>query len=90
MEFICGSRHVSHLGLLGAQYHSPDLVTFLPGLQPSSPGDYYTSLSDDLKIEAIEKLFAMDTEAKDQCSTQVGSQACWLLAVKALVTLSAL
>ncbi|XP_047638101.1 endothelial PAS domain-containing protein 1 [Phacochoerus africanus] len=37
---------------------------------PSSPGDYYTSLSDDLKIEAIEKLFAMDTEAKDQCSTQ--------------------
>ncbi|XP_029087277.1 endothelial PAS domain-containing protein 1 isoform X2 [Monodon monoceros] len=37
---------------------------------PSSPGDYYTSLDDDLKIEAIEKLFAMDTEAKDQCSTQ--------------------
>ncbi|XP_058407293.1 endothelial PAS domain-containing protein 1 isoform X2 [Diceros bicornis minor] len=37
---------------------------------PSSPGDYYTSLNDDLKIEAIEKLFAMDTEAKDQCSTQ--------------------
>ncbi|XP_007460028.1 PREDICTED: endothelial PAS domain-containing protein 1 [Lipotes vexillifer] len=38
---------------------------------PSSPGDYYTSLDDDLKIEAIEKLFAMDTEAKDQCSTQM-------------------
>ncbi|XP_057597251.1 endothelial PAS domain-containing protein 1 isoform X2 [Hippopotamus amphibius kiboko] len=37
---------------------------------PSSPGDYYTSLDDDLKIEAIEKLFAMDTEAKDQCNTQ--------------------
>ncbi|EPY80313.1 endothelial PAS domain-containing protein 1 [Camelus ferus] len=37
---------------------------------PSSPGDYYTSLDNDLKIEAIEKLFAMDTEAKDQCSTQ--------------------
>ncbi|XP_032509130.1 endothelial PAS domain-containing protein 1 isoform X2 [Phocoena sinus] len=37
---------------------------------PSSPGDYYTSLDDDLKIEAIEKLFAMDTEAKDHCSTQ--------------------
>ncbi|XP_007105180.2 endothelial PAS domain-containing protein 1 [Physeter macrocephalus] len=37
---------------------------------PSSPGDYYTSLDDDLKIEAIEKLFAMDTEAKDQCSAQ--------------------
>lgn len=37
---------------------------------PSSPEDYYTSLEDDLKIEMIEKLFAMDTEAKDQCSTQ--------------------
>ncbi|XP_062065363.1 endothelial PAS domain-containing protein 1 [Lepus europaeus] len=37
---------------------------------PSSPGDYYTALEDDLKIEMIEKLFAMDTEAKDQCSAQ--------------------
>lgn len=37
---------------------------------PSSPGDYYTSLDAELKIEVIEKLFAMDTETKDQCSTQ--------------------
>lgn len=37
---------------------------------PSSPGDYYTALDNDLKIEVIEKLFAMDTEAKDSCSTQ--------------------
>ncbi|KAM6221943.1 endothelial PAS domain-containing protein 1 [Rhynchocyon petersi] len=37
---------------------------------PSSPGDYYTTLEDDLKIGVIEKLFAMDTEAKDQCSTK--------------------
>lgn len=37
---------------------------------PSSPGDYYTALDNDLKIEMIEKLFAMDTEAKDPCSTQ--------------------
>lgn len=37
---------------------------------PSSPEDYYTSLDDNLKIEVIEKLFTMDTEAKDQCSTQ--------------------
>lgn len=37
---------------------------------PSSPGDYYSSLDNDLKIELIEKLFAMDTEAKKQCSTQ--------------------
>ncbi|XP_053168131.1 endothelial PAS domain-containing protein 1 isoform X2 [Hemicordylus capensis] len=37
---------------------------------PSSPGDYYTSLEEDLKIEMIEKLFAMDTDAKNQCSSQ--------------------
>ncbi|XP_060043519.1 endothelial PAS domain-containing protein 1 [Erinaceus europaeus] len=37
---------------------------------PSSPGDYYTSLDGELKIEVIEKLFAMDTETKDQCSMQ--------------------
>lgn len=49
-------------------------VTLLPGPQPRSPEDYYTALSDDLKMEVIEKLFAMDTEAKDQCSTQVGGQ----------------
>lgn len=60
------------LDFWGDQCHTLDLVALLPGPQPSSPGDYYTSLNDDLKIEAIEKLFAMDTEAKDQCSTQVG------------------
>lgn len=54
------------------QCHTLDLVTLLPGPQPSSPGDYYTSLNDDLKIEVIEKLFTIDTEAKDQGSTQVG------------------
>nr|ALS35219.1 hypoxia-inducible factor 2a [Phrynocephalus przewalskii] len=37
---------------------------------PSSPGDYYTSLDEDLKIEMIEKLFAMDTDAKNQCSSE--------------------
>lgn len=36
---------------------------------PSTPGEYYTSLEEDLKIELIEKLFAMDTEAKNKCST---------------------
>uniref|UniRef100_A0A8C5MG09 Endothelial PAS domain protein 1 n=1 Tax=Leptobrachium leishanense TaxID=445787 RepID=A0A8C5MG09_9ANUR len=36
---------------------------------PSSPGDYYTSLDEDLKIELIEKLFAMDTEEKNKCNT---------------------
>ncbi|XP_053568231.1 endothelial PAS domain-containing protein 1 isoform X2 [Bombina bombina] len=36
---------------------------------PNSPGEYYTSLDEDLKIELIEKLFAMDTEAKNKCNT---------------------
>lgn len=63
-----------HLGLQGGQCHTLDMVTLLPDPQPSSPEDYYTSLNDDLKIEVIEKLFAMDTEAKDQCSTQVGGR----------------
>ena len=62
----------SHLGLWGDQCHTLDIVILLLGLQPNSPEDYYTTLNDDLKIEVIEKLFAMDTEAKDQCSPQVG------------------
>ncbi|NXU60838.1 EPAS1 protein, partial [Horornis vulcanius] len=37
---------------------------------PSSPGDYYSSVDEDLKIEVIEKLFAMDTESKSQCTSQ--------------------
>uniref|UniRef100_A0A452J6J4 Uncharacterized protein n=1 Tax=Gopherus agassizii TaxID=38772 RepID=A0A452J6J4_9SAUR len=37
---------------------------------PSSPEDYYSSLDEDLKIEVIEKLFAMDTESKNQCNSQ--------------------
>lgn len=40
-------------------------------MQPSSPGDYYSSVDEDLKIEVIEKLFAMDTESKSQCTSQV-------------------
>ncbi|XP_040207494.1 endothelial PAS domain-containing protein 1 [Rana temporaria] len=36
---------------------------------PSSPGEYYTTLEEGLKIELIEKLFAMDTEAKNNCNT---------------------
>ncbi|ELK14732.1 Endothelial PAS domain-containing protein 1 [Pteropus alecto] len=50
---------------------SPSATSSSSCSTPSSPEDYYTSLNDDLKIEVIEKLFAMDTEAKDQCSTQM-------------------
>lgn len=49
------------------------MAPLLPGPQPSSPEDYYTSLSEDLKIEMIEKLFAVDTEVLEQCGTRVGS-----------------
>ncbi|KAG8443635.1 hypothetical protein GDO86_008979 [Hymenochirus boettgeri] len=36
---------------------------------PSSPEGYYSSLDENLKIELIEKLFAMDTETKNPCNT---------------------
>ncbi|KAM7385222.1 hypothetical protein PAMP_001316 [Pampus punctatissimus] len=32
---------------------------------PSSPGDYYSSVESDLKVELTEKLFALDTEGND-------------------------
>ncbi|KAK2824645.1 hypothetical protein Q5P01_021820 [Channa striata] len=32
---------------------------------PSSPGDYYSSVESDLKVELTEKLFALDTEGKN-------------------------
>ncbi|KAM7078212.1 endothelial PAS domain-containing protein 1 [Molossus nigricans] len=50
---------------------SPSATSSSCSSTPRSPEDYYTALSDDLKMEVIEKLFAMDTEAKDQCSTQL-------------------
>ncbi|XP_037663736.1 endothelial PAS domain-containing protein 1 [Choloepus didactylus] len=37
---------------------------------PSSPEEHYPSLDDDLKIEMIEKLFAVDTKTKEQCNPQ--------------------
>ncbi|XP_059841722.1 endothelial PAS domain-containing protein 1b [Hypanus sabinus] len=49
---------------------SPHTCSSTSSSSPSSPGDYYSSLDNDLKIELIEKLFAMDTEAKKHCNTQ--------------------
>uniref|UniRef100_A0A8C2EAR5 Endothelial PAS domain protein 1b n=1 Tax=Cyprinus carpio TaxID=7962 RepID=A0A8C2EAR5_CYPCA len=38
-------------------------------LIPSSPGDYYTSVDNDLKVELTEKLFSLDTqETKTSCN----------------------
>lgn len=36
-----------------------------PSVQPSSPGDYYSSVEGDLKVELTEKLFALDTDANE-------------------------
>ncbi|KAL6487435.1 hypothetical protein MHYP_G00040610 [Metynnis hypsauchen] len=38
---------------------------------PSSPGDYYSSVDNELKVELTEKLFALDTqETKNSCSQE--------------------
>uniref|UniRef100_A0A673IG39 Endothelial PAS domain-containing protein 1-like n=1 Tax=Sinocyclocheilus rhinocerous TaxID=307959 RepID=A0A673IG39_9TELE len=38
---------------------------------PSSPGDYYTSVDSDLKVELTEKLFSLDTqETKTPCNQE--------------------
>ncbi|XP_026858391.2 endothelial PAS domain-containing protein 1b isoform X1 [Electrophorus electricus] len=42
---------------------------------PSSPGDYYSSVDNDLKMELTEKLFALDTqETKSACSQEVDAE----------------
>ncbi|KAG5831333.1 hypothetical protein ANANG_G00302660 [Anguilla anguilla] len=39
---------------------------------PSSPGDYYSSVDNDLKVELTEKLFALDTrEPKSPCTSKM-------------------
>uniref|UniRef100_A0A3B4X6V2 Endothelial PAS domain protein 1b n=1 Tax=Seriola lalandi dorsalis TaxID=1841481 RepID=A0A3B4X6V2_SERLL len=38
---------------------------------PSSPGDYYSSVESDLKVELTEKLFALDTEGNSPANTEV-------------------
>lgn len=42
--------------------------------QPSSPGDYYTPVDSDLKVELTEKLFSLDTqETKASCNQEVNT-----------------
>ena len=43
----------------------PPSFLWLSPLQPSSPGDYYSSVESDLKVELTEKLFALDTDGRD-------------------------
>ncbi|XP_034407594.1 endothelial PAS domain-containing protein 1b isoform X2 [Cyclopterus lumpus] len=37
---------------------------------PSSPGDYYSSVESDLKVELTEKLFSLDTEGSSPANTE--------------------
>ncbi|XP_053292646.1 endothelial PAS domain-containing protein 1b isoform X3 [Pleuronectes platessa] len=41
---------------------------------PSSPGDYYSSLESDLKVELTEKLFALETESRSKPANTEVSQ----------------
>ncbi|XP_045897412.1 endothelial PAS domain-containing protein 1-like, partial [Micropterus dolomieu] len=44
---------------------------------PSSPGDYYSSVESDLKVELTEKLFALDTESNNSpANTEVCPSLC--------------
>lgn len=49
----------------------PSSPLWLSPLQPSSPGDYYSSVESDLKVELTEKLFALDTEGNSPANTEV-------------------
>lgn len=44
-------------------------------LQPSSPGDYYSSVDSDLKVELTEKLFALDTDGNN---SSANTEVCFL------------
>lgn len=39
--------------------------------QPSSPGDYYSPVESDLKVELTEKLFSLDTDESTPANTEV-------------------
>lgn len=71
----------SHLGplcfLSSAVRYSRALRLVCPPPQPSSPGDYYSSVESDLKVELTEKLFALDTEESDSpANTEVCVLSC--------------
>uniref|UniRef100_A0A3B5M412 Uncharacterized protein n=1 Tax=Xiphophorus couchianus TaxID=32473 RepID=A0A3B5M412_9TELE len=55
--------HVFYLCPFSRLLHSSHFAVFRP--QPSSPGDYYSSVESDLRVELTEKLFALETERND-------------------------
>lgn len=64
------------LSISVSPFHFLHLASLLP-LQPSSPGDYYSSVESDLKVELTEKLFALDTESNNSpANTEVCPSLC--------------
>ncbi|MBN3298446.1 EPAS1 protein, partial [Amia calva] len=55
--------------LLSTQACNERIVPLLSA-QPSSPGDYFSPVDSELKVELTEKLFALDTEPRSPCTTQ--------------------
>ncbi|XP_066553154.1 endothelial PAS domain-containing protein 1b isoform X2 [Amia ocellicauda] len=49
---------------------TPSLSTASSCSTPSSPGDYFSPVDSELKVELTEKLFALDTEPRSPCTTQ--------------------
>ncbi|XP_035519566.1 endothelial PAS domain-containing protein 1b [Morone saxatilis] len=59
-------RDMSNMASTFTMQQNPPMGSPTPSLSscstPSSPGDYYSSVESDLKVELTEKLFALDTE----------------------------
>lgn len=64
-----GPRDMANMAGAFTVQQNPQPGSATPSLSscstPSSPGDYYSSVDSDLKVELTEKLFALDTEGKD-------------------------
>ncbi|KAM3605982.1 uncharacterized protein V6R79_008475 [Siganus canaliculatus] len=62
-------RDVANMASAFTVQQKPPAGSATPSLSscstPSSPGDYYSSVESDLKVELTEKLFALDTEGSD-------------------------
>uniref|UniRef100_A0A8C6WRZ8 Endothelial PAS domain protein 1b n=1 Tax=Neogobius melanostomus TaxID=47308 RepID=A0A8C6WRZ8_9GOBI len=62
---ISRQRHPEPQQLLHGKHCTFSLnMCSLRPVQPSSPGDYYSSVDSELKVELTEKLFALDTEGR--------------------------
>lgn len=51
---------------VSVSFDSSFALTSCSALQPSSPGDYYSAVDSDLKVELTEKLLILDTEGDNR------------------------